>query len=144
MAQRIKGQEVEVIVIAGGQTVVSVSAIRSFEFNYNLDTLSEGYIGETTERKDSIYKGISGKLEFHFDSQDVLKLAEAIRDKARRRTPGLTINIKATLNFPGGNRPRVVIPNVEFGAIPVTFGSRADYGSMSLDYVAQDANVIYS
>jgi hypothetical protein len=65
-----------------------------------------------------------------------------IVDKARRRTPGTKINVKATLNFPNGERPRVVIPDVEFGELPLNFGSRSDYGAVTLDFEASEAQVI--
>lgn len=142
MSQRIKGQEVEVLLVVDGSPQDTITDVKSFEIGFQLDILSEGYLGETTDRKDSIFKGVRGNMELHFENPDVFKLFTAIVNKARRRTPGTKINIKSTLNFPGGQRPRVVIPNVEFGEIPVTFGSRADYGTVKLDFEASEAQLI--
>jgi hypothetical protein len=142
MSQRIKGQEVETILVLNGTPQSTITDIKSFEFTFDLDIMSEGYLGETTDRKDAVFKGISGNMELHFENADVFKLFTAIVDKARRRTPGTKINIKATLNFPNGNRPKVMIPDVEFGAIPVSFGSRTDYGSIKLDFQAAEAQVL--
>ena len=65
-----------------------------------------------------------------------------ILDRAKRRTPGAIVNIKATLNFPNGDRPRVIINDVFFGELPINFGGRGDYGTFSVTFAASDANVI--
>ena len=140
--QRIKGQEVEVALVINNRAVTTVTAVRSFSFTFKQEIKEEGYLGETTNRYDSIFNGIEGELEFHQSEPDVFTTIQAIVDKARRRTPGVQINVKATLNFPVGTRRRVMIPNVEFGAIPVNFGSRADYGASTLSFGASEAQVL--
>lgn len=144
MAQRIKGMDAEIMLVADGRQQDSISTIKNFDFVFELETSSEGYLGETTERKDSIFKGISGKFDLHMDNQQALLLAAQIVDKARRRVAGFVVNIKVTLNFPNGERPRVVIPNVELGQIPFSFPDRAQYLQTTINYVASDANVIPS
>lgn len=143
MSQRIRGQEIEVLLVVNGAPKTTITTVRSFEVTLKTEIASEGYLGETTERKDSIYKGVSGKIDLHFDNQDILKVFQTIVDKARRRTPGTKINIKATLNFPNGQRPRVLISDAEFGALPLNFSSRSDYGSASLDFEASDMQIMY-
>ncbi len=143
MGQRIKGQEVELLLVVNGNPKSNLTSVRSFEVTLNTEILSEGYLGETTERKDSIFKGLSGKMSLHIDSQEILKVFQAIVDKARRRTPGTKINVKATLNFPNGQRPRVLISDVEFGPMPLSFGSRQDYGSVDLNFEASDWKPLY-
>lgn len=143
MAQRIKGQEVEAILVVNGAPQLTTTDIKSFELTLQLEILSEGYLGETTDRKDSVFKGIAGSLELHVENQEFLKLFQTIVDKARRRTPGTRINLKATLNFPNGDRPRVLIPDVEFGELPLNFGSRTDYGAITLSFEASNMQVLY-
>lgn len=142
MTQRIKGQEVEVLIIKDGSVLRTISTVRSFEVSQQLEIQSEGYLGETTNRKDSIFRGVKGKVELHIENQDIFDLINAVVGKARRRTPGMKVNIKATLRFPGGDRPRVLLPDVEFGEIPLNFGSRSDYGMVSLDFESSDYQVI--
>lgn len=142
MAQRIKGQEVELIFVEDNTPLTGVADVRSFEMEAQLEILSEGYLGETTDRKDSVYKGFSGRTELHFENRDVIDLARRLIDKARRRTGGTRINMKVTLVFPEGERVRVLLKNLEFGAIPLGFGSRADYGTITLAFEGEDFNVI--
>ena len=142
MAQRIKGQEVELLLVSNGQPLTTIQTIRSFEFAFKTEILSEGYLGETTERQDSIFKGVRGRMEMHTDNEDILALFFAIVDKARRRVPGAIINIKATLNYPNGQRPRMLFPDVEFGELPFNFASRADYGAITLEFACQEARRI--
>ena len=131
MAQRIKGQEVEAILIVNGVPQTNITAIKSFEFAFQLEIQSEGYLGETTDRKDSVFKGIRGSMEMHLESQAVFELIRAIVDKARRREPGTRINLKATLNFPNGDRPRVIIPDCEFGEHQLLFGRELHHADLA-------------
>ena len=141
-SQRIKGQEVEVLLIVDGTVQDTITDVRSFEVAAKLETKEEGYLGEKTNRYDEIYNGVRGRLELHVENKDVFTLLQSIIDRAKRRTPGTQINIKATLNFPNGDRPRVLVANAFFGEIPINFGSRGDYGTVGLDFQAEDIRVI--
>ena len=138
--QRIKGQEVEVILVVDGKAQDTITDVRSFEIGLKTELKEEGYLGEKTNRYDEIFNGVRGRMELNFENQDVFSLFTAVLDRAKRRTPGTQINVKATLNFPNGDRPRVLIPNVFFGEIPMNFGSRGDYGTVGLEFAAEDFN----
>lgn len=139
---RIKGQEVEIIIVSGSTPLETITDVKSFEMAAQLEILREGYLGETTDRRDEIYRGVRGRLELNFENDDILALMRQVVDRARRREAGLKINIKATLVFGNGDRPRVTIPNVFFGEIPMSFASRGDYGSITLDFEAEDFSII--
>jgi len=142
MAQRIKGQEVEVLLVVNGEPQAALFDIRSFELAFQNEILTEGYLGETTDRRDSIFKGVSGRFEAHVENEAFLQFFTTLVDKARRRAPGTQINIQATLNFPNGQRPRIFIPDAEFGELPLNFGSRSDYGSVTVTFEAAEASVL--
>lgn len=139
---RIKGQEVELIIVAGGRPMDTITAVKDFDFAWQLEVKSEGYLGETTERKDMVYKGVKGKMTLHAETADILKLSVAIVNAARNRAAGFKLNIKATLNFPTGRRARIIIRDAQFGEIPVSVGGKAEYVSVSFDYEASEASVI--
>ena len=138
MSARIRGQEVEILIVIGGQVQDTITDVRSFEIAPQLDILVEDYLGETTDRPDSIFRGVTGRMAIHIENDDIFDLWDSIINKARRRTPGTQINIKATLNFGNGDRPRVTLNDCEFGSLPLSFGSRADYGEVSLEFRAAD------
>jgi hypothetical protein len=142
MAQRVKGQEIEVVMLQDGAPVDNLTLARSLELSFKTELLQEGYLGETTDRYDTIFKGIKGKLAFHLDSPGAFKVVQSIIDKARRRTPGTRFNIKATLNFPSGRRARVVVRDAEFGELPFNTGSRADYTGFDIEFGASEAQVL--
>lgn len=135
---RIKGQDVEVRLIVGSELQETITDVRSFEVTVQTEILREGYLGETSDRRDDVYRGIAGRMELHFENDDILTMMRSIIDRARRRTPGTQINIQATLNFPNGDTPVVQIPDVFFGPIPLNFGSRADFGAITLEFEATD------
>ncbi len=140
--QRIKGQETEVVMVENGNPLNTIRDIQSFDMEANLEILSEGYLGETTDRKDEKYNGFTGSIAMHFSNPDVLDLTRRIIDRARRREPGLIINIKTTLQFPNGVRTRVLLKDCFFGAIPMSFGGRGEYGTITLPVEGGDYSVI--
>lgn len=142
MGQRIKGQDVELLLVEDNAPLTTITTVRSFEMTAQLEILKEGYLGETTDRRDSVYRGFSGKMDIHFDSRDVLDFAKRLIDKARNRVPGARVNCKVTLDFPDGDRVRMLLKDLSFGELPVGFGGRADYGTISLAFEGEDFNLI--
>lgn len=138
--QRIKGQEVSILLALDGQIQTAFQDVRSFEVSVQLEILSEGYLGETSKRRDDIYHGISGSMELHYERAEVFLFIQQLVDRARRRgaATGSRVIIKASLMMPNGQRPRIVIENPAFGEIPLSFGSRSDFGSIKLSFEAED------
>lgn len=139
---RIKGQDVEIQMIVNGVLKTNITAVRSFELTFENDTMSEGYLGETVERKDAIFKGVSGKIEFHLENKELLDLFGTILDNNRGRSTAVKVNISAKLKFPNGQTPQVLVQNVEFGSLPLNFSSRSDYVTTSLDFVASEFEIV--
>lgn len=140
--QRIKGQEVEILIVEGGSPISTISDIRNFEMANILELLTEGYLNETTDRRDEKYNGYRGSFELHFENRDIIDFVRRIVDRARRRTAGLIINIKATLQFPNGQRVRIILKDCFFGEIPMSFGSRSDYGTVNMTFEGSDYAII--
>ena len=142
MANRVRGQEVETLFAVDNVPQIATTDVRSFEMGWQLGIQKEGYLGETSDRRDSIYRGVSGSQEFHFENKAIFNIVTAFINKARRREPGVQINTKATINFGGGTKARVVVPDISAGEIPMNFGSRSDFGTIKFPWEAMDAQVI--
>ncbi len=136
--QRIKGQEIEILLILDGVVQENLTDVRSFEVAAKLEIKEEGYLGEKTNRYDEIFNGMRGRMELHFENRGVFDFTFAVMDRAKRRTPGVQVVIKATLNFPNGQRPRIIIPDASFGEIPFNWASRGDYGTAGIEFQASD------
>lgn len=130
--QRIKGQEVEIQIVADGTVQSSLNAIQSFESVLKFELKEEHYLGEKSGRYDEIFNGYSLAMDLHISNVDVFDFFQTVTDRAQRRTPGVVVNIKATLNFPNGQRRRLMFPDVFFEDIPLNFASRSDYGVVSI------------
>ena len=143
-SQRLLGQNVSIFIIQDSAPLTEVTCIKSFSFTYETEIKSEGYLGEFTERKDSVFKGVKMDMEIHTNNHSIFKLIKSAVDKAKRRTPGTRINIKATMTWPNGDVARVTFPDVEFGAFPVSVGGRAEYVSVKVDGACSDASAVLS
>lgn len=141
-APRIKGQEVSILLIQDSAPLQTLRDIVSFESEEMLEIIREGYLGETTDRRDMVYRGFSGKLEMHIENRAYLDFRQAMVDKARRRTNGPRVNIKATLNFPGGARVTIMLQDVAFGPMPLNAPNRAGYVTASLTFEGASSRLI--
>lgn len=139
--QRIKGQEIEIIVLKDG-AIQQFTDIQSFEFSQETETLEEGYLGEKANRYDEIYKGYTFSLEMHNSSPELFPFLQAIKDRAQRRTPDVMINVKATLNYPNGERSRVILNDAFFDSSGISFGGRDEYGTTTIPGKGSDYRVL--
>lgn len=136
MGLRLKGQEVAVRIVKDNVLLQTLTDIRSLEVTPQFEILSEGYLGETTTRRDEVFTGCTGRIELHFENGDILDLINDIINRARRREPGVKVNIFAAFNFPEPGTPRrlVQIMDCFFGPVPIGFGSRTEFGTVTLEF----------
>ena len=142
MAERIKGQEVIVKFIKDGQIVDEISAIQSCDFTYDMATLSEGYLGETTDRKDDVFHGISGSMEVHDEDGGIFAFIESIVERARRKVPLFQVDLMGVFQYPSGAQKKILIPDCRFGKFPVKIGGRASYVGFSIEFEASEAKSV--
>jgi len=116
---RLRGQEVLVRIIANSVILATITAVKSLTVTVKTAILSEGYAGETTERKDDIFKGIGFELLVHPEDEAMFNLVQLIIDRSQRRTAAAnaTVDITATMNFPSGKRVRCTIKDAKFADI---------------------------
>jgi len=132
-AQRIKGQEAVVLISAGGVLQDTLTDIQNFEIELQLEVISKGYLGESTNRKDMIYNGAKFTMELHLHTQDWFTLRNLIKAKAQRTNPNVVFNITSVLSFPNGDTPTVTLPDCQFGSNPMSIRSRGDYVNVKLE-----------
>ena len=77
-------------------------------------------------------------------SQDIIILMQQIKQRAQRQISQdlLKINFVATLQFPNGQRPRVIVPDLKFGDLPLNIPARDQYVEIPLDFAADDYTVL--
>lgn len=139
---RLRGQEVSVQVVKDGALLADITDVKSFEVEFQLEVMSEGYIGEFTDRRDDIFKGVTGKVEFHIENGAPFDLVNAIVQRAQRRVPGTQFNVQSTVRLANGQRKRLVINDLFFGAVPFNVSSRTDYVTYSLSFEAGEGKFI--
>ena len=121
MAQlRIKGQECAFKVIEDGDLVDVLPAIASFDFEIDQEVLQEEYVGETSDRYDSIFHGVNFNVSAHMENQSELALTERLVLKAQRRTGGAArVDIAITYIYPNGQTRIITQPMVISREVPM-------------------------
>jgi hypothetical protein len=114
--QRIRGQEIQIRVVAAGKLERTFTAFENFTWTCNTEIIRKGYLGETSDRADEIYKGQTVEFSFDPESTDALAFIQLIVDRAARRTAlsDSQINVSFVAAFPSGKRPKVTITDVKF------------------------------
>lgn len=133
MAQRIKGQEVSILIVRGGVLEDTLTNIMNFNMELQSETKSQGYLGETNNRTDDIFNQVKFDMELHLSNAAWFAFSKAILERQTRVTPDVQFNITAVLNFPNGDKKAVILADSKFGAQPLNVGSRQDYVKVKLD-----------
>ena len=138
MAQRIKGQEVVLSFTNPAGDQDGLEDVSSFEAELDIETLQEGYLGETADRYDEIYHGVSGQAELHVETADYFRFQERVQDRAERRTPsGGTFSATSSFAFPNGQRVRLTFEDIFFGALPIRVPARGEYVTVTVQWKGQ-------
>lgn len=125
--QRLKGQDVTVLVVANSIVMSTLNCIKDFEGEASYEIVTAGYLGEKTNRKDMIFNG--GKFNYSLDTytQDWITFVQVIDALAKRTAPNNVINITGVFEYPNGDTPSMLWSNCSFGAIPFKAGARNQF-----------------
>ncbi len=137
-AQRIKGQEVSVLIVQDGNLQDTLTDIQNFNTEMVFETKVQGYLGEKNDRVDYIFHNAKFDMELNLHTQDWLNFMLAMKKKATRETPDVQFNITAVLSYPNGDTPTVLFPNVSWGPVPMNVSTRGDYVKIKLEGVSSD------
>jgi len=138
---RIRGQETSILVTRGGDLEATLTDIQGFNLELEFELKSQGYLGEKTERKDYIFKGVKFDFEMHTHSQDWIPFVVAVQDKAKRNTPTIVFTIAAILQYPDGTTPDATLTDVSFGALPINISARAEYVKHKIQGECEDVQL---
>jgi len=140
-AQRIKGQEVSLLIVQDSVLQETLTDIQNFNMELEFEVKSQGYLGEKTNRKDYIFNGCKFDFEIHVHTQDVFTFIQAIHDKAQRLTPDVQFNITGIFSFPNGDEPELLLTDCAWGALPMNIGSRGDYVKFKMQGECSDIDL---
>ena len=144
MSQRLKGLEARVTMVGPNGVETSLGDVVSCEFTSMLDLLSEGLLGEGTERKDDIYRGVEGNFEIQIETQQYLVFMTQIENRAKRRIPSDTkFNLVCSLSLPNGENPRLLFEDIFFGETPTSIGGRDEYVTVTVNFGCSDYRKLF-
>jgi predicted ester cyclase len=141
---RIRGQEVTILISQDDELRDEISEISKFSFIDMLEIISRAYLGQKSEKKDTIFKGVKGSMDVDMSSVRLLQFADAVKKKAKRETPDVVFTITAVLSFPDGTSANVIFRNLAFGEIPTDVAGRAEYVKTSFSFECEDTELQFS
>lgn len=139
---RIKGQETVVSVLRNGATVKQLTqAIKDLNIEFEMEMLQQGYIGQTGDMLDDVYKAAGGDMSLHTGDPATFDFITFLVDRAAKRIPMQQVNIKSTFNFPDGSRRIITMTDVFFGSLPINVGGRTEYVEQKLTFKCTSAPI---
>lgn len=132
---RAKGQDVRVTLTTpdGTADVINEGGIKSANIEFKMKLLDEGYLGETTNRKDDIFEGVSFEMEAHLTRPQYAAIVQAIVARSQRRTPAeAQFNMLMSITMGTGLRTRIVVEDAFFGPLPFNVGGRDEYVTVKI------------
>lgn len=132
--QRIKGQETNVIIASSLGVEDQLTEIMDCNFEDELEILQNGFLGRSNDDFDYVYKGTKGDMKLHIHTSKWFAFRKKIKDKAQRKTPDTVFNITTVMNFPNGERARILFPDIVWGPIPTKIPSRTQFVEISLSW----------
>jgi hypothetical protein len=142
--QRIKGQEVTILIVQDSQLQDTLKDIQDAEITVQSEVIEKGYLGEKGNRFDDIFNGIKGKLTLHLHTQDYFTFVQSVINRQQRAVPDTVFNISMVLAFPNGQTPSILCQDCVFGEFPITAGARNDYVQTTIDFSCQSYNVQFA
>lgn len=127
MAQRIRGQEVDVWFVSNGMSQRIPGDVRSFSVTPKFTKLEEQYLNETTKRYDEIFDGVDFDLEMHIETPVAVEFMTMIKARAQDRKSQTYVNIQSTFQFATGAAVTLLLKDCFFENMPFNVGSRSDY-----------------
>lgn len=132
--KRLRGEQVTIKLIQNGAPVAAWPAIANGSLECKNDILEEGFLGETSQRFDSIFMGWGISLELQMESSAEEQFVDAVQAKNQRRAGApVRLDIVWTNSYPTGQTTLRVLEDVEFGAMKIDGGGRSDYVKLSFD-----------
>lgn len=144
MSTRIIGQDNEVSLQIDGITYTTL-AITAAELTYKITIKETDVLGQNTTRVDSVFKGVSGSIDFQAGDPDVFQIISIITAAVKRRSPPMPqVVLKSQFTFPDSNRRALVVASgLAFSDIPITTGSREEHIGFKLSFQAEDAPIYF-
>jgi hypothetical protein len=142
MKQGIKGQDTVIQVIKGGSVEKSLTSVKDFSIQFDISILSTGYIGETTERKDEVFRGVSGKITVDWTDPNIVDFVDSLVKRARRELPYFSVNIMSTITDANGDAKRIIIPDAFFENPDANMTGRDAYMETTLTFQASEYTIL--
>ncbi len=125
--QRIKGQEVTVIMSIDNKVDDKVGPFTDMTATLRKEIIEGEYLGQTTTFFDDVFKGCMIELTYHMRAARILKIIDRDIKRARFQTGGLVrADISAQMAFPGQVVPYNFL-DVRFDEHPLTVSDRKSY-----------------
>uniref|UniRef100_A0A6H1Z840 Uncharacterized protein n=1 Tax=viral metagenome TaxID=1070528 RepID=A0A6H1Z840_9ZZZZ len=142
--KRIRGQETVLRLLIDGNIQREITAIKDTTVTFQVAILTEGYLGETTMRRDDIFNGLTGSFTVQPEGNEIFTLINSIKERAQRRNQAATptISMVTRLNFPSGQTVRIVVPELFFGDFSIQIPARDQYVNTPVTWEAEDGSFI--
>ena len=138
-SKRLKGQNTVISILKDGELQARIDSITSTEVTFEMEILTDDFLGDTSERYDTVYNGYSVSIEAQMSNAQIIDLSDSIVNRARNRTGGVSrIDVATTFFFDEGDVRTFSLIDLQFESIPFSSGGRKDFTTVKLSAKGSD------
>jgi len=138
LSPRLRGQEVQFQVTAGGVLSDAFNAVADFNDTLLFEKSTQGFLGESTDRKDFMFHGVDGNFSAQVQNANWMRFQTTLKGIAQRTTPDVKVNLIRTDFYSDGSTATRKYVDCKFGASPTAVPSRADFVKVTFDFSCAD------
>jgi len=112
---RVLGRDTTLRLTQSGLMLAETTAIKNLDFGPEFTLLSEGFLGEATERHREVFKAVDVSFSVEPEGSEIFLMQYAIYQRARSgQANNLQINLGYRIMFPSGHIIRITLPDLRF------------------------------
>ena len=119
----------------------SVTAVASFNEEVKLEMKQDGFLGEPTDRYDTIHRGYGGDMEFQVNRHTWETVFLAAVERRARREEFVEFNVIRTDRYSNGQNVIATYKNVAWGAFPRSLPSRGDHVKIKTTFGCSERSI---
>lgn len=144
MGARVKGEDTNLTFSTPTGPAEGMDLIESWEATLQIEIMRQGYIGETTDRRDEVFRGCAGQCVLHMESAGYFRFTQLVQDRAQRRSPAAgKFNVTSSIKFNDGSRVRLTFEDVKFGELPLRTPGRSDHMAGTISWECETIRRVF-
>jgi hypothetical protein len=128
---RLRGSDAQIRLVLNNVLQRTITAVRDITWTTKRDILRQGFLGESADRHDDIFRGNAVEFTVEPESKEIFVFERALINRSSRRTAqaNVRVDLSVVWQFPNGDRPRITLLDLKFGDTAFSIPGRDQFAT---------------